>query len=161
DGVLTTWDAVTGESLRRLPLVEGKDLWAAFSADGQRLVADPDPGVLVWETSSGRRLLAIDEASGPLAISPDGRRIAGLLDPAEGVRGAHVHSWDVETGRQLFDFEAVSIEALAYSRDGRTLVCSSGIGREEEWLVRVRDAGTGEELPVPSPGRTQYVDGFA
>jgi len=89
----------------------------AFSPDGQRVYSTGDRGIHIWESQSGSSLGILpgsDSASMALAVSRDGRRIAGI-----GADGA-VRVWesgDASTGRDIGD-AALAVRRLGVSSDG-------------------------------------------
>jgi WD40 repeat protein len=78
DGTARVWQAESGEAIAVLAVPESFVTSAAFSPDGQRVVTASDDGTArVWDLQG--RQLAIYEGS-PAALSPDGRRIAAVVD---------------------------------------------------------------------------------
>lgn len=96
-----------------------------FSPDGKLLVGGDALGYKVWELSTGKEILALEDGlsySGP-AFSPDGQTFA---IPARGVheRRRGVRVMNVATGRELFRLSLDGpgqIHSVAYSPDGNTL----------------------------------------
>jgi WD40 repeat protein len=161
-------DTRTGADLRRF---EGPDRWGAlssgvaFTPDGSAVAALPGNGwgVHLWSTDTGRRAAGTDERpaftsptwlharsrGAALGFTADGRTLFLLLADGDIAR------WDVATRKELPRLKAGDGQKVDPSRprgaaglhalpDGKTLLtpCENG------W-VRVWDAATGAERPVP------------
>jgi WD40 repeat protein/serine/threonine protein kinase len=166
------WDTTEwkGKELCTLKVVSAGSTALAFSHDGKRLAAATqrkltsnergmqiEGGVQVWDTDTGKELVAFDAPVGLLpnaALSPDGRRLAICADQK-------VWVWDAETGKGLWSLSAMVLPSslssgfpLVFSADGKQL---AGIVAQTDNLmqrhVKVWDAATGKELrPWPSEG---------
>jgi WD40 repeat protein/predicted Ser/Thr protein kinase len=120
---------------------------AVWSPDGRRVFAaardagaGPGYAVAAWDADDGKRLLTFDAPPGrvlDLAISPDGRSLAGRCDDPAAV----VPLWDATTGRlrALLNRHGGAVTAAAFSPDSRLLVTTSADGTARAW-----DAATGE-----------------
>jgi WD40 repeat protein/serine/threonine protein kinase len=143
---VTLWDAQTRKELLSCKApghVHVSHL--VFSPDGKRLFgrgsgtfSDPG-GVKGWDVRTGEELLFL-KAAGALALSPDGKRLAG-----QGLDNT-VKVWDAETGRELLTLKGGHTRAassIVFSPDGQRLVSAvtGGAG-----TVKVWNAQTGEEL---------------
>jgi WD40 repeat protein len=97
----------------------------AFAADGQKLAAGGDQGVVLWELGeSVEQKLSGASVRGVLCIAfaPDGATLAA------GDGNGAVTLWDVATGskRATLQAHSDSVLCLAFSPDGRTLATGSG-----------------------------------
>ncbi|MGH7222810.1 MAG: WD40 repeat domain-containing protein, partial [Gemmataceae bacterium] len=128
---LTVWNAATGERLRTVSLGE-RVCRPAVSADGQTVVLGGDRQVLVCDLASGRlrALLGGDQECSRLAISPDGRLIAGVIAPAgeRDFEGRTIRLWELASGQEVFTLRGHPrrIGPLAFSPNGRLLATGSG-----------------------------------
>ncbi len=117
-----------------------------------------DGSTSLWDLATGKeRKLDTDhvtkaspESTGAAAVAfaPDGQTLA------TGGRDGLVKLWDVASGRRLRTLEQqyTQVEALAWSRDGRTVasaVRDGSLARDGE--IRLWDAATGKEV-CPQPG---------
>jgi WD40 repeat protein len=111
-----------------------------FTSDGSRLMTIHGDGtVRIWDPDVSKELVRMKWGSartsepGGLACSPDGRWIA-VRD------GATIQIWEAASGRQVLTIrglEAVPRE-LAFTRDGRGLITSSGPA-PILWSLRPKD----------------------
>jgi WD40 repeat protein len=162
----TVWvlDATSGKELLT---ILGDSSWksegVAFSPDGRRLASwSPDQGVLVWDTASGKELLALQVTAGEhpgVVFSPDGRRLASWSHDNT------MRVWDMATGQELLTLKGVTQPLLRcgmkFSPDGRRLAWASSRVNDDqtvvEYTVRVWDTASGELLTLK--GHTKEVRG--
>jgi WD40 repeat protein len=137
------WDVATGAPQPSFEPGAARSTRLCFSQDGRRLAAsDFASGARVWEWPSGRLLWqappragAINPA-GPVALSPDGRKLA-LAGQGP------VHLFDAATGQAAGELEghAGATQSVAFAPDGRTLATGGTDG-----LVRIWDVETGAPI---------------
>ncbi len=111
----------------------------AYNRQGSLLALRDAAGVIVWDVSTGKveaELAGPTRFVGPLAFSPDGRRIACWNHLGDGV------IWDLDGGRRLrLTGHSGWVTGLAFSPDGKRLASCS-----HDRSVKVWDTASGEEL---------------
>ena len=138
EGIVTLWDARSGEKLFTLTL-GGIIHSVTFSPDGLRVAAaSEDGGTKIWDANSGEELLSLPRLSGmyDVAFLADGRLATAGQDGVTRV-------WDSATGQQLLTLasSASTVVGLAGSPDGAWIATSSYDG-----YLRLWDAAPGHEL---------------
>ncbi|HKB39649.1 MAG TPA: tetratricopeptide repeat protein, partial [Gemmataceae bacterium] len=156
---VTLWDVATGQRVRP-PLEHSAPLESvAFSADGGRLLTvfdwtrgrdEPVPDTCVWDTATGRAVLALKGEVKHAEFSPDGRRVLVRLEDDREENSLRVY--DAASGAAVTPPLKRSASAdwkAAFSGDGRwvLLISSAGPGRQSE--VRVWEAATGRPAGAP------------
>ncbi|HZY87801.1 MAG TPA: serine/threonine-protein kinase [Gemmataceae bacterium] len=166
-GVARVWSAATGQPLLDLrdPLpaavgppaappptprqlaqrgqLVGLSHCVAFSPDGRFVAAPSGRDVVVWDAATGRPALRIKARSTVsvwgLAYSPDGRRLASVVDERT------VQVWDVSAGPGEVTAPLLTLRGphawnvrLAFGPDGRRLTCTGGL-----WGLRTWDVSAG------------------
>ena len=113
------WDARTGRQLLALPASGGPGAAAAWSPDGTQVLTESGIGPFVWDASSGEKLrtLETDAASGDLAFSRDGSRLA-ITTVDE--RAWATRIWDWPAGVETLKLRDGGYR-IAFSPDGRLL----------------------------------------
>jgi len=80
DDKVCLWEVQTGKQLWAVPGKPGKDAneapWFDFSPDAKRLAWPEDGKITVVDAATGKVAVTITAETGPLAFSPDGRRLA-------------------------------------------------------------------------------------
>jgi WD40 repeat protein/serine/threonine protein kinase len=104
----------------------------AYRPDGKRLaVGSWDGTIRIYDVQTGRLVQVLLGESTPLfslAWSPNGRVLAG---GSQATPGRPVQLWEAETGRLLRALESQSwttAHAVAWSKDGRTVLAVDGFG---------------------------------
>ncbi len=119
-GLITLWDAATGQALGNFPAPE-KD-WTssfAFSPDGKTLAAGFSKEVRIWDVTNRRLIKAITPDITPvrvssLAFAPDGQTLA------YGTESGVLFRWDAgKKQSQVIGYTLAS--SLAFSPDGKWL----------------------------------------
>jgi eukaryotic-like serine/threonine-protein kinase len=136
-------DAQTGKELSSW---EASVIWhsCVLSPDGQRLLAEIDPGkpnspslrdTVIWDTSTGQRLITLRGGYGAAAFHPNGKSAA--LSTAWMVK-----ILDGKSSRDMKDHWKEAIPTrLAFSGDGKRLA-----GRAPDQRLKVWDTRTGRLL---------------
>jgi WD40 repeat protein len=152
------WEARSGKTLRRLPLVSQSTLFnTALTPDGKRLAAPLDRCTIrVQELPGGRVLRTFPRQQSPLTgavFSPDGKLLAAKLDAERCVR-----LWNVETGKEVrVKISEEDDRPLVFSSDGGTLL--TGHRSEECLVLSIWDTADGKLLW--SLGTEDRVGGLA
>jgi WD40 repeat protein len=141
DNRVLLWDVATRKERRSLDC-EGQGVHVvAFAPDGKTLAAGLTPeqsrtntAVAVWELAGGKRLHRLGGSFGATAIaySPDGR----LLAANDGT----ISIWDAKTGAERFTIRPSDpmVPCLAFTRDGRSLLCTIYGQPLAEWDIATR-----------------------
>jgi WD40 repeat protein/predicted Ser/Thr protein kinase len=156
-GVVTVWDAQTGQRALTLRGHTQDVHSVAFSPDGRRLASagggyDKPGEVKVWDAHTGQEERTLQGHTGwvrCVSFSPDGRRIASAS-------GREVKVWDMHTGQQILSLEG-GTNCVSFSPDGRRLATAS-----LDRTVKVWDALTGQEvLTLKGHAGTVYCVSFS
>jgi WD40 repeat protein len=141
DRTVKVWSETASQEFLACSTKPQSGLAVAAHPDSRRFaVACTDGSVSVWDATTARRIRswkADQRIVYGLSFSPDGRQLA-----TAGLRDA-VATWEVETGNKVHAWGGPDYWplAVAFSPDGR-LVASGG---HERGVVRLRDAGSGQE----------------
>jgi WD40 repeat protein len=168
-GEARVWDTATGRQVSGPMKHEGEVKYAAFTADGRRIItATGQTGlpyffeVRVWDAITGEPITHPFRPSpmGPhrqfhLSFSPDGHRvvIGGWMEARvwDVLKGEPVTPPLKHGGKQLGRGGWVgAIHHTAFSRDGRRVVTAAADGTARVW-----DAETGEPVTPPLPHADQ------
>jgi WD40 repeat protein/tRNA A-37 threonylcarbamoyl transferase component Bud32 len=120
-GVVTVWDAETGNETLTLRGHAAEVVGLAYSQDGKRLAtASCDKTVKIWDAETGEEIHTLrghTKLVQSVAFTPDGTRLASASwDGA-------VKVWDTQTGQEAVTLLAHGggADAVAFSPDGRFL----------------------------------------
>jgi WD40 repeat protein len=157
---MAVWDVASGKELCALPLKYGWWHTPAFSADGRVLYTSGAEGQLqAWDSGTGKERPFTGAKPAhfkPLAVSPDGRWLAGPDAPGlgltKGLEADKIAVWDVAANYHFYRLgheQLGNTVALAFTPDGNTLAAvghtwATGDQRETGALV-VWDLVTGKE----------------
>ncbi len=117
---------------------EGSDHYqsAVFAPDGMHIAVGAvgeSSGILLLDAVSGkevRRYTGHEWGTGCVAMSPDGRLIAGCSGSGYSITARQTIIWDVASGIELTRIEAGNGDGLAFSPDSRTLaICGYHFAR--------------------------------
>jgi hypothetical protein len=115
DGV-SLRDVRTGRMVKRLLEPSGSPPALALAPDGRAVVTADRGQVRLWESATGKPRRPWEAAAAAVAISADGRLVAGGDD-----RG-RVHVWHAGTGREwTFAGHDGPVTALAFAAGGRLM----------------------------------------
>jgi len=151
DGAIREWDANTGQELRRIPVSTSSYAW-------EGLTVSPDGRWAALHGGSGADTLEIvDTLGGETLLVVEGSRaefVSGLVVAgSEGFSGDslhHVAAWDLDTGEQVWRFDAEGYprsKRFDWSRlpDGHSLIvsfASPDSARDEFVLIDSRDGSS-------------------
>jgi eukaryotic-like serine/threonine-protein kinase len=153
DQTVRLWDPATGRQTALLqadvaPPDADHNLGVLYNSDGRRIAshvrADGSGTGRLWDTATGKEVAVLAKwqaGTGPVAVSPDGKRVAAGS-------GAYVHLCDAVTGRRLAGLgpHAKRVQFLAYSPDGKR-IASSALDDVSN-AIHLWDGETGHEVAV-------------
>jgi len=160
-GDITTRDVRTGHILHK---INAFAYYMAFSPNG-RMLATSGPGTQIWDAATGRLLRTLISPRKPrpaddypagcnVAFSPDSKLLAYASDFRAPVReqspsqerGEQPQLWDVATGKLVRTLPGMFTAALAFSHDGRSLLCvqDKQHGQENQIVLRRVNVRTGQ-----------------
>jgi RNA polymerase sigma factor (sigma-70 family) len=137
--VVRLWDVAAGRAVRSMDAPGGVRR-LAWSPDGSTLIGLCDGHkALLWDAQSGRERERMEaDTYGPLAFSPDGKRMVYVAD-----FGGSLAIRDLATGKEMKPPAGsgwvMARSGVAFTPDGKSLFAGSGSA------IRCWDAATGEE----------------
>jgi WD40 repeat protein len=133
DTTVKLWDASTGKLVHTFRDHTQPAESVAFSPRGRFLASgSADSTIKLWEVANHRLVRTWRGAHGPVAFTPNGRRLASRS-------GNQVKLWDTDTGQEVLSVASPAaghIQCLAISPNGHRLACAWS--RPD--LVRIWDA---------------------
>lgn len=120
EGFVQVWRVPSGQLASKFR-VNDKDIkYVVFSPDSRWLYAADDYGDIdVWSRAAGKTVRRIEAPASiePLAVSADGKRLAGAC-------GEYVYVWDIATGKIAKRLPAMKwlTDSLAFTAGGKQLV---------------------------------------
>jgi len=120
---LRRWKLANGEEMDPFPGHFG-GIGMALVLPGGRFLTGGGTSLILWDQATGKlqRRMVLGKDSSALAVSPDGRLLAGQL------REKVLSIWDLATGDEVKQIAITHqhARAAAFSADGRTLFVSNG-----------------------------------
>jgi len=140
DHTVHLWDSATHQELGP-PLTRAADLASVrFTPDSHLLLVQGDDQTLrVWDIASHRLVGAIPNDGSSFEIGPDDRTVA--ISSRDPNIGDVVQLWDITNHRQIgapLTGHTESVDALAFSPDGKTLATGSNDHTIRLWDMRSR-----------------------
>jgi WD40 repeat protein len=137
DGIVRTWDVVTGRETASPRGHDGGVHCVAISPDGRMVASsDSDGTVRIWDIAMGRQATVLYGHEGPVrsvALAPhDGRLLASAGDDGT------VRLWDLDTGRQITTLRGHqgAVRSVAFSPDGQALASAGSDGTVRIWKTK-------------------------
>jgi WD40 repeat protein len=124
------WDVATGQKVAKLQSLEtdAKPDFVAITPDRRMIVTSGPSGGYLWDTSTGKLVGQLDELTGSVSFSPDGKKILanGCIKRTRVGCYPQAAIWDVATRQRIMTFDS-STDAyigLGWSGDGSKIVTS-------------------------------------
>jgi len=142
DRTLRLWDMTTGKEIRAFTGHDGWIYSIAVSPDGKTAASCYRTGFCkIWDIASGKEIQTIRGVY-PVTFSPDGE----LLVVTE--QNGTIRVWDFETKKEIkvLSGHTESVNSIAFSPDGKTLISGSGDLREKDSTIKLWDIEKGTEI---------------
>ena len=150
------WDVPSGELKGSMD--ESQAYWLAWGTEGKTIIsatrAPGESAIRIWNSTTGVGITQeVEKNMYPVAISPDGRKMAA------GFEGQAVSWWDLSSGEKIEVMPLVGpntgfLDFLAFSPDGNYLAACGDLNYGKTGLVRIKNLQTGELAQVPLHCRT-------
>jgi RNA polymerase sigma factor (sigma-70 family) len=137
---LGTWDLSTGKVISEYEYPEELRRWIWIGKSSTALLGNN--GLSILKQVPGKFQFNISEVAprGPIAASPDGRLVAGLVSIPDGKPETKtMRVWEAATGRPISTIQVSKADYLALGSDDRTLVYA------ESRTLHILDLATGRE----------------
>ena len=147
--------AYTGAQLGR-PFGDSTLTIRALSWDGRYVLAGTGDEIQVWATGSGTssgESISGDRFLPPMAVSPDGKRVATAEVSGEW-SAVTIRLWDTGTGREVSSHEVPRVDfvtALEFNRNGHSLAVGTWNGTVTLWDTTAGALQYSRTLPSPLP----------
>jgi WD40 repeat protein len=142
------WDVASGKRIASLEGHQGAVCFAAFLADGKRVLSQDSRGVVhLWDVERGKAVRTYRNSDARVqALAPDGK-LALSYDWRK------LWLWDVDTGKEVrvLAEEKGGIERAVFSPDGKKVLWRR---KEDDWL-RVSEVTTGKVVQDVPPRRVR------
>ena len=152
--VAYVWDlAKRGDPVLRHPFDSGAGRGIVFTPDSSAVIVAGSTGTTVVDIASGQEVRRLPDTYAPIALSPDGRTLAGAVDP----NAVTIGLFDAATGIRRAELAGhrEHVRSVVFSPDGTSLA-SAG----DDHLVMLWDTATGGRQKVFS-GHHDSVFGLA
>jgi WD40 repeat protein len=139
-GVVSLWDAKTGQELARRRIRAAGVLSVAVTPDGAHLVGGYSDGTIrIWDANPDTGAVRLRAHISALAVTPDSTRIV------TGSNDGTARIWQIKTGAELAVLKGHTgpVLSVAVTPDGARVVTAS-----EDKTARIWDAKTGAQLAV-------------
>ena len=126
------WDAHTGEHIKTLKVDAYSSI--AFSPNGKIIVIDNE----VWDAHTGEHIKTLKRqaySSSIIAISSDGKAIAGSSDSEIGLWDAHTGEYIKTLTTEPMDSQPIGTRAITFSPNGKIIAADSEGGTLKVWNV--------------------------
>ena len=120
DKTIVTWNAKTGEAIKKIKAFAGNFKYFEFSPDSKTFgIATQEESIVIWDAYTGQQKNIINETGNvsSICLSPDGLRIAAASF------GGSLKVWDINSGQELnaIEIKRGSIDHIRYSPDGKSI----------------------------------------
>jgi len=124
------WNVTTGQQIAKLQASESdsKPNFVAITPDQRTIVTSGFSGGHLWESSSGKLIGTLDDLTGSVTFSPDGKKILASGCVKRTSIGCYPQAaiWDLDTRQRILTLDAPTdaFIGLGWSGDGSKIVTS-------------------------------------
>ena len=151
------WDTTTGNQTHK---IAGANQWwtiaLTFSSDGKYFASASPYEIVLWDTTTRKKLAEFDTGSPCLAFSPDGKFLFAAVDPhfRYGDKGP-ILVYDPAARKlvRTLGSHTINIKCAAIAPDGNELATGGPEGTVRLWATRTGrelSIGDGHEAPINS-----------